>query len=193
MVWTTQKPVRRPEDFDGVKIRTMTSPLLLAAYRAYGASPTPLPYGEVYSALQLNMIDAQVNPVFAIQEMSFYEVVEYLIFAHHAPFITTAVSNSAFLADLPDDQRRMVLDTVRELQSFNLEVQQRFNAERLEIIKERKPSIRIIADLSDAERAAFREASRPVYDQFLTMAGPRGAAMLDAIRAAVERAQASAG
>ena len=193
MVWTTQKPVRSPADFAGVKIRTMTSPLLLAAYRAYGASPTPLPYGEVYSALQLNMIDAQVNPVFAIQEMSFYEVVDYLIFARHAPFITTVASNSEFLAQLSEGERAMVIETIHELQPFNLEVQQRFNAERLDLIRERKPSIKIIDDLTEAERAAFREASRPVYDQFIAMAGPRGESVLAAIRAAVERAKAGTG
>jgi TRAP-type C4-dicarboxylate transport system substrate-binding protein len=189
MVWTTQKPVRRPADFAGVKIRTMTSPLLLAAYRAYGARPTPLPYGEVYSALQLNMIDAQVNPVFAIQEMSFYEVVDYLVFPRHAPFITTVASNSDFLAELSEGDRAMVLETIRELQPFNLAVQQRFNAERLALIRERKPSINIIDDLTEAERAAFREASRPVYEQYLAMAGRRGEQVLAAIHAAVERAR----
>lgn len=188
MVWTTQKPIRRPEDFAGVKIRTMTSPLLLAAYRAYGASPTPLPYGEVYSALQLNMIDAQVNPVFAIQEMSFYEVVQYMIFARHAPFITTAVSNRAFLDGLRPADRQLVLDTIDALQAFNLETQRKFNLERLDLIRERKPSLQIIPELSEDERAAFREASRPVYEQFTRLAGPRGAEMLEAIREAVARA-----
>lgn len=189
MVWTTQKPVRRPADFAGVKIRTMTSPLLLAAYEAYGASPTPLPYGEVYSGLQLNMIDAQVNPIFAIEEMSFYEVVNYLVFARHAPFVTTVVSNAEFLAGLSAERRAMVLETIEELQPYNLQIQQRFNAERLEIIREKKPSIKIIANLTEEERAAFRRASEVVYEQFIEMAGPRGQAMLDEVRAAVARAQ----
>jgi TRAP-type C4-dicarboxylate transport system substrate-binding protein len=167
----------------------MTSPLLLAAYRAYGASPTPLPYGEVYSALQLNMIDAQVNPVFAIQEMSFYEVVEYMIFARHAPFITTAVANRAFLDGLSAEDRNLVLATIDALQPFNLETQQRFNTERLDLIREKKPTIQIIPELSDSEREAFREASRPVHDQFTRMAGPRGSAMLDEIQRAVTRAR----
>lgn len=189
MVWTTQKPVRRPEDFAGVKIRTMTSPLLLAAYEAYGASPTPLPYGEVYSGLQLNMIDAQVNPIFAIEEMSFYEVVNYLIFARHAPFVATVVSNKAFLAGLSDERRAMVLETIDELQPYNLRIQQQFNAERLGIIRAKKPTIEIISNLTEEERAAFREASEVVYDQYIEMAGPRGQAMLDEVRAAVARAQ----
>ena len=188
MVWTTRKPVRTPEDFAGVKIRTMTSPLLLAAYEAYGASPTPLPYGEVYSALQLNMIDAQVNPVFAIQEMSFYEVVDYLIFANHAPFIATAVANAEFLEGLTPTRRAMVLETIAELRPQVLDIQQRFNAERLELMRKKKPDLQIVADLSAEERAAFRTASRPVVDRYLALAGPRGQAMLDVLRAATLRA-----
>lgn len=193
MVWTTQVPVREPADFEGIKIRTMTSPLLLAAYRAYGASPTPLPYGEVYSALQLSMIDAQVNPIFAIEEMSFYEVVEYLIFAKHAPFVTTAVSNNAFLEGLSEERRTMVLETIDELQPYLLKVQQQYNAERLDTIQERKPDIKIISDLTPDERAAFREASQPVYQQFLDMVGESGQDALDAVRAAVERAEKATG
>jgi TRAP-type C4-dicarboxylate transport system substrate-binding protein len=57
MVWTTNKEIRTPEDFDNFKMRTMVSPMLVAAYEAYGASPTPMPYGEVYGGLQLGQID----------------------------------------------------------------------------------------------------------------------------------------
>ncbi len=84
MVWTMKQEIRRPEDFRGVKMRVMTSPILLAAYSTYGASPTPMPYSEVYSSLQLNMIDGQVNPVFAIERQKFHEVTSWLIFPGHA-------------------------------------------------------------------------------------------------------------
>lgn len=191
MVWTTKKSIRTPEDFAGVKIRVMTSPLLLAAYDAYGASPTPLPYGEVYSALQLNMIDGQVNPVFAIEEMSFYEVVDYMIFAKHAPFVTTAVSNKEFLEDLSKEHRSIVLDAIDELQDYILEVQSQFNKERLDRIRERKPSLKIIENLTDEERAAFRERSLAVRERYIAMTGETGAQTLDAIEQALERARQS--
>ena len=191
MVWTTQKEIRRPADFKGVKMRVMTSPLLLAAYDAYGASPTPLPYGEVYSGLQLNMIDAQVNPVFAIQEMSFYEVTDYMIFARHAPFITTAVTNAAFYERLSPERRAMVDETIAELRDYIFEEQRRYNRERLDIIRERKPELNIIDNLSEEERASFREASMAVREKFVDLAGPGGKAILDELVAAVQRAKAA--
>ncbi|MGR9109064.1 MAG: TRAP transporter substrate-binding protein DctP, partial [Gammaproteobacteria bacterium] len=116
-VWTTRTPVRRPEDFAGIRFRVMTAPLLIATYEQYGASPTPLPYAEVYSALQLRMIDGQENPVFAIEEMSFYEVTDYLIFPRHAEFITTVAANAQFFQGLEVGRRRLVERVIDQLQS----------------------------------------------------------------------------
>ena len=188
MVWTTQEAVHRPEDFEGVRMRVMTSPLLLASYEAYGASPTPLPYGEVYSGLQLHMIDGQVNPVFAIEEMSFYEVTNVMTFPHHAEFVTTVAASPRWLASLSPSRRQMVDDIVDALQEDIYEVQRDVNAERLEHIRERRPEMQVV-DLGPDERARFRERARRVRGQYVEMVGPRGAALLRSIEAAVERAR----
>lgn len=188
MAWTTKTKVRRPEDFRGQKFRVMTSPLLLAAYEAYGASATPLPYSEVYSALQLNMIDGQVNPVFAIEEMSFYEVTDWLILPRHAQFYTTLAANPGFFDRLSPERRRLVQQIVEELHEYIFEVQRRFNEERLERIQRQKPGLQVIA-LTEKERERFREASRPVKEAFEDLAGPRGRELLDTLAKAVARAE----
>lgn len=191
MVWTTKSPVRRPADFAGVKMRVMTTPLLLAAYRAYGASPTPLAYSEVYSALQLNMIDAQVNPVFAIEEMSFYEVTKYMIFPDHAQFVASVMTNADFYEQLEPDERKWVDDTIAELQPYILEKQKAFSESRLEDILEKKPRMEVV-HLSEQERAAFREASLPVRDRFVRQVGNEGEKVLEQLLSAVRRARARA-
>lgn len=188
MVWTTKSPVRRPADFAGVKMRVMTTPLLLAAYRAYGASPTPLPYSEVYSALQLNMIDAQVNPVFAIEEMSFYEVTNYMIFPDHAQFVASVMTNAEFYEQLEPAERKWVDDAITELQPYILEKQKAFSESRLEEILEKKPRMEVVR-LSEKERAAFREASLPVRDRFVAQVGSEGEKVLEQLLAAVRRAR----
>jgi len=185
MVWTANQPIRRPEDFQGVKFRTMTSPLLLAAYDAYGASPTPLPYSEVYSGLQLSMIDGQVNPVFAIEEMSFYEVSETLIFPNHALFITSAVTGEEFFDGLSPERQEMVQGVVADLQDEIFEVQRKFNRERLETIQERNPDVRTVR-LTEDERERFRQASLPVRETFVEAAGREGEGVLDLILEAVQ-------
>ena len=187
MVWTTQKEVRTPADFAGVKIRTMTSPLLLAAYEAYGASPQAMPYGEVYGGLQLNMIDAQVNPVFAIEEMSFYEVTSHMVFAKHAPFLTTLVANEDFLASLDPEVRTTVDDVLREMEPWLYAEQRRLNEERLAEIREKKPEM-VVVELTEDERAAFRALAEPVREAYLERTGTRGAALLAVIEEACARA-----
>lgn len=188
-VWTTNKPIRHPDDFKGVKFRVMTSPLLLAAFNAYGASATPLPYSEVYSALQLNMIDGQENPVFAIEEMSFYEVTDWMIFPKHAPFITTSVTNLDFFDSLPPERQQLVIEVVDELNDHILKVEQNYNRERLERIRERKPDLQIIDELTEEQRAAFRKASQPVVDQFIKATGPTGRAVLTQLNKSISDAR----
>lgn len=187
-VWTTRKEIRRPEDFEGERFRVMTSPLLVAVYAAYGADPTPLPYAEVYSALQLRMIDGQVNPVFAIEEMSFYEVTDWMIFPRHAEFITTVAANPAFLERLAPKRRTLLEQVVDTLQSEIFEVQTKYNDERLDRIRETKPAMRIV-HLEPAERERFRERSDAARARYLELAGPRGAELLQIIEQAVDRAK----
>ncbi|SCZ65042.1 TRAP transporter substrate-binding protein [Thiohalomonas denitrificans] len=185
MVWTGDRPLRSPSDFEGFKIRTMPSPLLVEAYQAYGANPTPMPYSEVYGALQLNMIDGQVNPIFAIEEMSFYEVQEVLTFANHLPFVSTLVANPDFLAGLSESDRELVESVRAELDEEIFELQQRFNRERLETIRE-ESDIQVVR-LVEEEREVFRDAAMPVRDSYIKSAGERGAVILKAVTAARNR------
>ncbi|WP_339727461.1 TRAP transporter substrate-binding protein DctP [uncultured Gimesia sp.] len=189
-VWTTKKSIQTPDDFRGVKMRVMTSPLLLAAYQAYGASPTPLPYSEVYSALQLNMIDGQENPVFAIQEMSFYEVTNWMIFARHAPFISTSVTNREFFDSLPPDRQTLITEVVGELNGYILEVQKQFNRDRLDLIRKNKPKLKIITELTPEQRELFRQASQPVREQFIEMTGEDGQRLLEMIKTKIRALEA---
>ncbi|MEX0759991.1 MAG: TRAP transporter substrate-binding protein DctP [Tistlia sp.] len=189
MVWTTNKEVRSPEDFDNFKMRTMVSPMLVTAYEAFGASPTPMPYGEVYGGLQLKQIDGQVNPIFAIQEMKFYEVSDYMIWAGQQQFTTTVVTNSDwYAADITDEQRQMIDETVAELADYIFEVQEEFNEKRLEMIKEAKPDIKMIR-LSAEERAVFEERAQQVRDQYIEMVGEDGREVLEALEQELEAAE----
>ncbi|MAA66548.1 MAG: C4-dicarboxylate ABC transporter [Alteromonadaceae bacterium] len=191
MVWTGSKPLRTPADFADFKMRTMTSPILTESYKAYGANPTPMPYSEVYSGLQLKQIDGQVNPIFAIEEMSFYEVQDSMTIAKHAQFIATVISNKKWYDALPEEQRK-ALDTARDnLVDYIYDKQAEFNETRLEKIKENS-DINII-ELTDEERDAFRKASMGVRDIYLEAAGDRGKEVLDTITSMVKEEEGKAG
>ena len=181
MVWTTNRPVRDPAGFENFKMRTMNSPMLIAAYRAFGASPTPLPYAEVYGGLQLKIIDGQVNPIFAIEEMKFYEVSDYMIWAGQQTFTTTVITNSGWYQSLPREQRRWIDETVDEMVDVIFDVSRDYNYERLQIIRKKAPDLKFI-HLTAGERAAFKARAERLHETFVDMAGPEGAKILQGLQ-----------
>lgn len=183
-VWTANKPVRKPEDFAGLSIRTMDNRLLRETYSAYGANPTTMEYGELYSGLQLGQLDANIQPVFAHQEMDFYQVQDYMIFANQAQFVATVMANADWYDNLSDDQEQMIEEAVVELVPYIHDVQTRLNSERLDIITTNS-DIEIIR-LTPEERAVFRERSLPVRDVFVEMVGDRGENLLSTLLELVE-------
>ncbi|MFZ5968359.1 MAG: DctP family TRAP transporter solute-binding subunit [Bacillota bacterium] len=177
MQWTSSKPVNTPDKWKGFKMRTMPSPMIVAAYQAYGANPTPVPYMEVYSGLQLNMIEGQENPLFAIEEMKFYEVQKQLTLASSNLYVTTTSVNPDFFNGLPKDMQDMILETVDEIRDYSFDVQADLNGKALDKIKE-KSDIAIV-ELTAEEREAFREASKAAYDKYVEMVGPVGKEILE--------------
>ncbi len=105
---TANKIVEKPEDFKGLKIRTMNSPIIIATYRALGANPTPIPFSEVYSGLQTRLIDAQENPLDIIYEMSFYEVQKYLMLTSHSTVINFLCINTGLLEGMSPELQKIV-------------------------------------------------------------------------------------
>ena len=193
MVWTANKAIRTPEDLNNFRMRTMVSPILVEAYEAFGASPTPMPYGEVYGGLQLGSIDGQVNPIFAIEEMKFYEVQDYMIWAGQQQFTTTVVAgNDWYHFMLSDEERAMLDETIAELADFIFEVQDEYNQERLDKILEDKPDMQLV-ELTEEERAVFRERSMTVRDKFIDMVGESGRVVLEGLLAEFEAAEAELG
>jgi TRAP-type C4-dicarboxylate transport system substrate-binding protein len=177
MQWTTGREVNTPDKWKGLKMSSMPSPMIVAAYEAYGANPTPVPYMEVYSGLQLKMIEGQENPLFAIEEMKFYEVQKYLTLASSNLYVTTTACNPEFFNSLPADIQKMITDTVEEMRDPSFAIQEELNSAALGKIKE-KSDITIV-ELTPEERAAFREASKKAYDRYVEMVGPKGKEILD--------------
>jgi TRAP-type C4-dicarboxylate transport system substrate-binding protein len=187
-VWTANKPIREPKDFEGVKIRVMGDPILIENYKEYGANAVRLAYSEIYSSLQLNMIDAQVQPYFATQEMKFYEQQEYLIEAKQVPFITGVIINQNFFNNLPEEYQEMVIDTSRNMTDYIFDLQQDLNQKRLNMMLEDKESLKVIK-LREEERAAFAEKARNVWESYKEEVGPEGTQILEKLRSEIKAAE----
>jgi tripartite ATP-independent transporter DctP family solute receptor len=189
VAWTANRAIETPEDMQGLKIRTMASPIVAEGYRAYGAETLPMPYASVYSGLQSGQADAQANPLFAIEEMDFHEVQSHLIQARPAPFITTLVASRDFYADLPQERRQLLAKVVDELRDDIAKQQAKLNAKSLEALEENEDIE--LTTLTDKQRQAFREKSLAVREAYVEQAGERGQRILDALEAELRAAEAT--
>lgn len=103
---TTNKPINSLQDIKGLKIRVPEIPPMVAAWKAMGANPTPMAWGEVYTGLQQNVIEAQENPVPYIHAGKIYEVQKYLAITNHKyEYVIMAMSNKTWEKLTPEQQK----------------------------------------------------------------------------------------
>lgn len=181
MEWSSSRPVNTLDGWKGLKFRTMPSPMIVASYEAYGANPTPVPYMEVYSGLQLNMIEGQENPISAIEEMKFMEVQDYLTLGGSSLYVTCTAVNPDFFNGLPEDIQQMILETVEETRDFSFKAQDDLNSGALDTIVEANPDIEVV-ELTVEEREAFREASQAAHQEYINTVGEDGEAILKQLK-----------
>jgi tripartite ATP-independent transporter DctP family solute receptor len=165
---TANKPIKKPEDFAGMKVRVMESPILIAQYKQVKANPIPIDFAETYNALQQGVVEAQENPLVSIVNMKFYEVQKYTMLSNHG-FLGYAFLFSKKVYDgLPADIQQTLRDTARELASFERQDTARREGGYVERIKNGGSQI---IEFSPQERQAFEKAFLPVHKQFEKVVG----------------------
>ncbi len=182
VMMTTTEPVSGPADLDEVKFRVMTNPLLVESYKAFGATPTPLPWGEVYGALQTGIIQGQENPGFFLESTKMYEVTDVITCLGHNNFTTAVMANKAFYDGLSAEDKELVNNASEAAFDYILEYQGGLQEKSLAKIKEAKPDMQINI-LSEEERKPFMEAAAEVEAAFVEMTGDGGKKILDQMKA----------
>ncbi|WP_343067186.1 TRAP transporter substrate-binding protein DctP [Desulfurispira natronophila] len=185
MVVTADEPVRSPQDFRGKNIRIMTNPLLSETYRAFGATPTPLPWGEVYGALQTNIIQGQENPIFWIQSGGLYEVSPNLIFTGHGWFTTAMMANQDFYQSLPPEDQQLIQDAADYAFNYITDYIPGLGDRMLEKILDSSDEV-TVTRLTEEERQPFMDSATQVENRFIDMTGERGKLLLEQFKADLE-------
>ncbi len=162
MLTNSSRPVVTPEDLKGMKVRTMENPIHLAAFRTMGANPTPMAFGELFSAMQQKVVDGQENPWGTIFLQNFFEVQKYATDTGHvySPFVL--LISKKFWDKLPDDMKAVVQDAADQAKVHNRALNRKMNAEYLEKLKEKME----VTILTPEQKAAFQKACQPIYEQF---------------------------
>lgn len=108
-VWNGKKPVLTPDDLNGMKIRVMSSPILIETFNAMGAQPTPMAFGELYSALQMGVVDGAETDHIDLLYEKFHEVTEYVSMTNHMFLVIALIFSKKVYDDLPPDIQAAVL------------------------------------------------------------------------------------
>jgi len=185
MVVTLDEPFTSPEDLRGKNIRTMTNPLLSATYRAFGASPTPLPWGEVYGGLQTGIIQGQENPIFWIESGGLYEVSPHLVYTGHGWFTTAMMANQDFFDGLSEEEQQLVRDASEHAYEIIIEHISGLADESLAKIQEASDEV-TVTRLNEEQIEAFRARAPEVEEEFIEMTGERGRELLEQFQADLE-------
>ncbi|MEJ5243409.1 MAG: TRAP transporter substrate-binding protein [Desulfomicrobiaceae bacterium] len=162
-------PIRVPADVKGKKFRIMTSDVLAAQYEAVGAIPIKKPFSEVFTLLQTNAIDGQENTWSNIYSQKYYEVQPYITETNHGILDYLVVSSVDFWEGLPADIRAELEKALAEAIEYGNAVAMAKDLEDKQKIIESKRSE--IITLTEAERAQWVEAMKPVWKQFESAVG----------------------
>ena len=180
--FTSNKAIHHPDDFKGLKWRTMAAPIIMESYKLLGASPVSINYHELYTALQLNTVDGEENPFWSIGEMKFYEVQKYVIRSNHAAFISTMISNKKWFEGLPANIQGIITTAAKATVAVALESDKRIDNEWYEKIKN-DPGTSII-ELTPESVQAFKDRLKPLRGIYVKMVGESGKEVLKAFDAA---------
>lgn len=153
------RPIVKPEDLKGIKLRVPSGIWRVKMFKAYGANPTPLAFAEVYSALQSGVMDGQENPFAQIWSARFHEVQKYLSLTGHVYSPAYPVVGEKWWQSIPADVRATLERVAIETQ----EVAWR-EGERLD--KELIGKLSATLKVNEVDKNAFVQASKAVYDEF---------------------------
>lgn len=182
----TQKRVQNPSDMEGMKIRTVVADLPQELVKALGASPTPIPWPELFTSLQTGVVEGSKNGITDIMGMKFPEAgLQYVTLDGHAYMGALWYMNNDRFMGMSEDLRRVVVDGFAALQ------QATFASPKRKSIQAYADFVAAGGDLyvpTPAEKAAFKEAASPVFDWFKdnVRGGPD---VFDALTAAASAAE----
>lgn len=156
------RPINKPEDLQGIKLRTPKGEWRVKMFQSYGANPTPMAFSEVFTALKTGVIDGQENPLAQIYSAKFQEVQKYLSMTGHVYTPAYVTVGTKRWEKLPEDVRSEIERIAKETQGFVYETAAEMDNDLLTKLKEGGVTV------NEADKDAFIAASDSIYKEFAT-------------------------
>lgn len=162
-ITTKGREVRSPADLDGLKIRTREIPVQVQGFRLLGASPVPMSFGEVYTALQTGVIDAQENPIDIIMGASFDEVQDTVILTGHVREVQWLIVSDLWWSGLSEEDRALIGEAAEAAMQWG---QDELYGADAALLQEAEAAGMTVIELTAEERAAFQGAVADLPSMF---------------------------
>jgi TRAP-type transport system periplasmic protein len=179
-VSNSRRPITKAADFAGLKVRVIQNPLFLETFSALGAAPQPMPFPEVYTALEQRVVDGQENPLATILASKFYEVQKHTVLSGHIYSVWAFLMSKRFWDRLSHDEQTIIREAALEAKDYERKIIRAFDRQALEELKSKGMQV---TSLPDEEVAKLRDKTKPVWDKFTKEFGEESAhEMLAALR-----------
>lgn len=163
--YNTRRPVHEPKDLHGLKIRVPPSNIFIELARALGANPTPLPFGESYSALQTHLIEGAENNWRTFHTSRHFEVARYWSQSAHSHSPEALLMSRRTFDSLAPADRDLLVAVARESVPFMRQLWDRMDAESREFV------LKAGVQANDVDNAAFHRAAKPLVESYLQQQG----------------------
>jgi len=155
---TSNKAISTPDDLNGLKLRTMETPIHIQAYRDFGVLPTPMSFSELFTALQQGVVDGQENPLSVITTSKLYEVQKHLTLTGHVYTASVFLMNKDLFERLSDSDKEIFVNAAREATQIARDRVDADEAGSVEVL--RNAGMQIIEDV---DKTAFRAKLDTLY------------------------------
>ena len=165
---TVKKPILKADDLKGMKMRVIPTAQYVDFMNSLGATATPMPYTETYTALEQGAIDGMTNPLLNIVNEKFYEVTKHLTLTNHMYTPQAVIVSKKFWDKLSADEKKILQDAANETTAYQRKVAREEAAKALEELKKRGMQVH---ELPAAEVAKLRERAKPAMDKLTAQVG----------------------
>ena len=165
----SKRPIARAEDLQGIKLRVMQNQIALGVFNTLGANAVPMPFSELFTALETRTVDGQENPITTIQSSKFYEVQPYLTITRHVYTPWVVLASKKWWDKLSADEQQLIRQAAASSRDFE---RQDSRADSLKAMGTLEQHGMKINTVSADEVARMRQKVQPVVDKYTQELGP---------------------
>jgi TRAP-type transport system periplasmic protein len=162
------RPIKSPSDMKGMKLRVMENKVYIEMAKLLGANPTPMAYGELYTALQQKTVDGADAPIGNIHTERFYEVLKYLTLDAHSYSPSIVLVSNNLAKKVGEENAKIIVETFKKHTKNQRDLSIKEDEDKLKLLKAAGMEV---YEPSAAEKKQFMDTVRPVWDQFAKIVG----------------------